>query len=1008
MSGPGFFQQNNAAVLTDSPSTVVVPVQTNDDGTLTASLSADAGETQAIEAPAGSAVAGTAVNFPPGTLSVSTTVTMEEGTSLAGSDVASDLGLGGVETSSASTAVVISSSANIDATQPFTVNLALDNSAGLNLTQAQTQLVVFYKIKKVEAGDATFVGIIPNNELTVANGKIAFKTRFFGSYQAVYIPAEVTTVAEKPATKPIETVRETNTSTTGSGTSGGSTGGTGTGSGAGTSTTSSATVELTELTSTGSTDTSVTLSWRVPETVKEFIVVQAPDVTLNGTTATATPPAKCAVASAVRIAATALTANRTVTGLQSYTGYIFKVCAVSLNGNVSDGKNLYVRTRDLPPYDPQSVSVRIESSRTVKFNFFHPANRPWRYRIAYAVGATGGSTPAVPANCTSTASVMEIPTDLNDYNFSEFRSNSWGAFRICGVNRDNAVSGGYAFNAQSGVPPISCDAGTLDTICEINTDKAVPGNTTVAGLGELHIKAGGVLRINSPGRLTIDMKTMVLTEFFPGASYGEISVNYMGHAGGTAGTPGAGPGGGIYHSVSAFAGGGAFGGQGGIQSDLPRSYDSTAYGNYATPMDMGSGGSGGAANTGGSGGGFLEIRTTRLVNNGMITAYGAGAGADAGGGAGGGISIYTKEIWADTGTYGYIKAPGGGGSSSGGGGSGGRIAIHFMSGANSSLANLQIIAPGGGSGLPTQQGGAGTIFLRDMTTNTNELWIAGENAAEPNSTTIARTPVDPASVGPEMRQLQNFKILSTASSWLKTPADFQIQNMFINAGAALDYSGLGYKGYDPGTSTAAQGPAGTPGGNGIGNNSAGGGGGAAGAGAAGAGGAGTQVTSSGGTGGNANSDSDTLPAIAGAGGGGGADSGGVLTARGGDGGAALSLKIGGTLNLNGKIKANGTPGVATAQSICGGGGGGGAIYLEAATIQFNGSAQVEAKGGNGGDVCSSYGGGGGGGRIYLKAGSVDLTVPVCVTLEGSGYITGNPGTATMNIGGTETQCPWPT
>ena len=86
---------------------------------------------------------------------------------------------------------------------------------------------------------------------------------------------------------------------------------------------------------------------------------------------------------------------------------------------------------------------------------------------------------------------------------------------------------------------------------------------------------------------------------------------------------------------------------------------------------------------------------------------------------------------------------------------------------------------------------------------------------------------------------------------------------------------------------------------------------------------------------------------------------------GGYGGGALAIKTDletGSINIDGKITANGTSGEAASSG--GGGGAGGSIYFEGCDVNVGTTGSVEATGGDGGtDTSSSIDGGGGGGGI---------------------------------------------
>ena len=103
--------------------------------------------------------------------------------------------------------------------------------------------------------------------------------------------------------------------------------------------------------------------------------------------------------------------------------------------------------------------------------------------------------------------------------------------------------------------------------------------------------------------------------------------------------------------------------------------------------------------------------------------------------------------------------------------------------------------------------------------------------------------------------------------------------------------------------------------------------------------------------------------------------------KGGSGGGAIKLTVGGSLTLNGTITANGATGGSYS-----GGGSGGSIYLLLGTL--TGSGTIAAKGGGSGN---SSGGGGAGGRValYYDANSFSGNVSASGS---SGYTYGGAGT----------------
>jgi hypothetical protein len=207
----------------------------------------------------------------------------------------------------------------------------------------------------------------------------------------------------------------------------------------------------------------------------------------------------------------------------------------------------------------------------------------------------------------------------------------------------------------------------------------------------------------------------------------------------------------------------------------------------------------------------------------------------------------------------------------------------------------------------------------------------------------------------------------------------------------------GFDGGDPTAGDGSTGDGGCPGGGGQ-EGDAGAGGGGAGYGDI--GGLGGDGANTGGGAGTICSTATIAPLLGGSGGGAGGDDSDDLAigTGGGGGGGAVQIAVGGTLEISGRVRANGGDGGAVVLSDVGtgGGGAGGAILLEANAITMSGS--LEAEGGDGGNAFGSAGGsgasggtatggdgneaggstggsggGGGGGRIRMNAISAAVT-----------------------------------
>ena len=165
-----------------------------------------------------------------------------------------------------------------------------------------------------------------------------------------------------------------------------------------------------------------------------------------------------------------------------------------------------------------------------------------------------------------------------------------------------------------------------------------------------------------------------------------------------------GPGAGI--SGAYAGGGGGYGGRGGWVAETYNSYGvgGVTYGSSTAPVDLGSGGGGGAwyGNVGQAGGGALRLTVGgTLTIDGSVLANGLSSGGRDGAGSGGSIYLTAQSLAGQ----GLIAANGGDGNATwgGGAGGGGRIAIYSYS---SPFAGT--VSANGGIAYP---GSPGSIFL---------------------------------------------------------------------------------------------------------------------------------------------------------------------------------------------------------------------------------------------------------------------------------------------------------
>ncbi len=198
MQGPKMFGQEGDAAIPE----VKLKVTDAGDGVFTANLSADSALAQTMQYADGSSI-----TFPPGSLAISSTISIEPGSTLAGAATASSVGA--TSLTQASSAYVVSASSGVDASSPFTISLGIGGTS-LRLNNSgdpYAYLVVIYKIINQSDG-RNYVGFLPRSAISIVNGKAKFETRFFGAYQLAYADTILTEAKSVETETPILTKRE--------------------------------------------------------------------------------------------------------------------------------------------------------------------------------------------------------------------------------------------------------------------------------------------------------------------------------------------------------------------------------------------------------------------------------------------------------------------------------------------------------------------------------------------------------------------------------------------------------------------------------------------------------------------------------------------------------------------------------------------------------------------------------------------------------------------------------
>ena len=180
IKGPAFMKQQGSPAVAAAVSAAIV---NDSDGILTATLDPNASGSQLVEASQSSAIAGTAVNFPAGSLAIATEVTVQEGAALASQSFSDQLGIdSSVTLAAAAPTILVESGKSMDTAQPFTIAISL--GAGLKLADATPNYAVLYNVTDVSTG-SRIAGLIPPTELKIEGGKVLFSTTHFGAFQLV-------------------------------------------------------------------------------------------------------------------------------------------------------------------------------------------------------------------------------------------------------------------------------------------------------------------------------------------------------------------------------------------------------------------------------------------------------------------------------------------------------------------------------------------------------------------------------------------------------------------------------------------------------------------------------------------------------------------------------------------------------------------------------------------------------------------------------------------------------
>lgn len=160
--------------------TSLVQAVTSETGAVTAAFSAQSTTTQILSAAASETMSGTVLALPPGTLTIDTSISIEESAPIATETMGAELGINAVMQQTG-TPVSVQTDVPMDAKQPFTLSMPLP-VLGLTDDDKWTNLIVIYKVK-LAADGLTVAGVIPRSEIVVENNVAKISVMNFGAFQ---------------------------------------------------------------------------------------------------------------------------------------------------------------------------------------------------------------------------------------------------------------------------------------------------------------------------------------------------------------------------------------------------------------------------------------------------------------------------------------------------------------------------------------------------------------------------------------------------------------------------------------------------------------------------------------------------------------------------------------------------------------------------------------------------------------------------------------------------------
>jgi hypothetical protein len=158
---------------------------------------------QKLLASVDSSLKGSSITVPPGAFAIDTNIQLEEARSIATQSGAIKLGIDSKDVQIASSAMSMASDQKIDSDKEITVSLNVGDSQSSLALAGEQYYVVFYHVWKQSLGKYIY-GVIITKDLSVTASHVAFKTKFFGTYQLASIDVSLKKALELATSIPID------------------------------------------------------------------------------------------------------------------------------------------------------------------------------------------------------------------------------------------------------------------------------------------------------------------------------------------------------------------------------------------------------------------------------------------------------------------------------------------------------------------------------------------------------------------------------------------------------------------------------------------------------------------------------------------------------------------------------------------------------------------------------------------------------------------------------------